>query len=91
MVYVFSLQVSMYTDKGQFIKQLVGPTDGCGSVQQCTAGPEGHLITTEYSTNGIHCMKIYRFKDCECHSYRPGSSKRPQTPNTYQVKTINAS
>ena len=76
----------MFTEKGIFIKQLVGPTDGCGAVQQCAPGPEGHLITTECSTNNIHCLKIYRYKPCECHRYRPGSSKRPETPNRYQVR-----
>lgn len=70
----------MYSDKGELLRRLVGPTDGCGAVQRCVVGPEGHLITTEFSANGLHCLKIYRYKDCQCHKTRPGSSKREATP-----------
>ncbi|XP_067946654.1 tripartite motif-containing protein 3-like isoform X2 [Watersipora subatra] len=77
--------VSVFSDKGMYIKQLIGPTDGCGSVQQCATGPEGHLITTECSSTSTHCFKIFRYRECECHRYRPGSMKTPITPNKFPV------
>ncbi|KAF6017876.1 hypothetical protein EB796_023815 [Bugula neritina] len=79
--------VAVFTESGGLVKKLIGPTDGCGSVQQCATGPEGHLITTEYSVNNIHCMKIFRYNECECHRFRPGSSKRPPTPNRFEAVT----
>ncbi|XP_013419779.1 tripartite motif-containing protein 2 [Lingula anatina] len=68
--------VNVYSERGQLLLQIVGPPDLTGSVQTCAIGPEGHLVVTEYSTNGDHCFKIFRYRDCECHRYRPGSSRR---------------
>lgn len=69
--------VNLYQEDGTFVAQLLGPQEGLGAVQTCTVGPEGHLIVTEYATNGRHCCKIYRYHGCACHQFRPGSSKRP--------------
>jgi len=50
--------VNLYTERGILLQQLLCPTDNVGTVQTCTLGPEGHLIITEYSIMGEHCMKI---------------------------------
>lgn len=71
--------VNLYSERGVFLKQLVSPSDEAGSVQTCVVGPEGHLILTEFSVSGPHCLKIFRYKTCYCHITRPGSSKR-RTP-----------
>ena len=71
--------VNLYTERGILLQQLLCPTDNVGTVQTCTLGPEGHLIITEYSIMGEHCMKIFRYRPCACHESRPGSSKR-RTP-----------
>ena len=68
--------VSLYTERGTLLEQLVGPADDAGSVQACVVGPEGHLVVTEFTGNGDHCIKIFRYRDCECHRQRPSSSKK---------------
>ena len=75
--------LNLYTERGVFQTMLVGPTDGIGSVQSVVITPKGHLVVTEFSNNGPHCMKIFRYKDCECHRTRPASSKR-RTPTPKQ-------
>lgn len=74
--------VSLYTERGILLQQLLCPTDDAGAIQTCVVGPEGHLITTEYSVVGAHSLKIFRYRECACHYSRPGSSKRrsPATP-----------
>ena len=71
--------VGLYTERGILIQQLLCPTDEAGAVQTCALGPEGHLVVTEYSVIGEHCVKIFRYRSCLCHGSRPGSSKR-RTP-----------
>ncbi|KAH3727097.1 hypothetical protein DPMN_053022 [Dreissena polymorpha] len=71
--------VNQYTERGILLKQLLCPTDDIGTVQACALGPEGHLITLEYSILGQHSMKIFRYRSCECHESRPNSSRR-RTP-----------
>ncbi|KAJ8315523.1 hypothetical protein KUTeg_007673 [Tegillarca granosa] len=68
--------VNVYSDKGVFIKQLLCPTDEAGAIQACAVGPEGHFIATEFSVDGPHSLKIFRYLQCVCHLTRPGSSKR---------------
>lgn len=74
--------VNLYTERGALVEQLVGPTDDAGSGQACAVGPEGHLVTTEFTTNGAHCLKIFRYRDCECHKQRPNSSKKSTRSDT---------
>lgn len=71
--------VNLYTERGVLLKQLICPTDDAGAVQTCALGPEGHLVVTEFSVLGNHCLKIFRYRNCPCHRNRPGSSKR-RTP-----------
>lgn len=71
--------VNLYTERGILLQQLLCPTDNVGTIQACVLGPEGHVIITEYSIMGEHCVKIFRYRPCSCHESRPGSSKR-RTP-----------
>ncbi|XP_045196910.1 tripartite motif-containing protein 2-like [Mercenaria mercenaria] len=73
--------VNLYTERGVLLQQLLCPTDDAGCIQACALGPEGHLITSEFSIIGQHCIKIFRYRSCTCHATRPGSSKR-RTPTT---------
>ena len=72
--------VCLFTERGILLHQLLGPIDDAGSLHACAVGPEGHLVTTEFAVNGRHCLKIFRYRNCECHRTRPGSSRRP-TPS----------
>ena len=69
--------VNLYSERGVLLSQLLGPADDVGPVQNCHVGPEGHLVVTEFAGNGVHSLKVFRYRDCECHRTRPGSSKRP--------------
>lgn len=71
--------INLYTERGILLQQLLCPTDSVGTVQACALGPEGHMIISEYSIMGEHCLKIFRYRPCDCHESRPGSSKR-RTP-----------
>ncbi|XP_076079618.1 protein meiotic P26-like [Mytilus galloprovincialis] len=71
--------VNVYSERGALLKQAICPADAAGPVQTCAIGEEGHLIVTEFSISGPHCVKIFRFRSCYCHITRPGSSKR-RTP-----------
>lgn len=73
--------INLYTERGVLLKQIVCPTDDAGPSQTIGLGPEGHMITTEFSVLGQHCLKIFRYRECQCHYNRPGSSKR-RTPTT---------
>lgn len=73
--------VNLYTERGVLLQQLLCPTDDAGCVQTCALGPEGHLIVSEFSIIGQHCLKIFRYRSCTCHKSRPGSSKR-RTPTS---------
>jgi len=68
--------VNLYTERGVLLQQLLCPTDDIGTVQACALGPEGHLITLEFSILGQHSLKIFRYRSCPCHESRPNSSKR---------------
>ena len=59
--------VNLYTDRGVLLKQILSPVDDVGGLLTCTVGPEGHLVTSEFSINKPHCVKIFRYRDCECH------------------------
>ncbi|KAK3582054.1 hypothetical protein CHS0354_025660 [Potamilus streckersoni] len=69
--------INSYTERGVLLEQLVCPTDETGTVEACAVGPEGHLIVSEFSILGRHCLKIFRYKDPNLS--RPSSSKR-RTP-----------
>lgn len=71
--------VNIYTDTGIFLKQVVGPADDVGCLYALTVGPEGHLIITESSMTGDHCLKILRYRECPCHEGKMPSSKK-RTP-----------
>ena len=75
--------VNLYSERGVLLQQLLCPTDEAGAIQTCVVGPEGHLIATEFSVVGTHCVKVFRYRECACHYNRPGSSKRrtPITPS----------
>lgn len=77
--------VNVYNDTGTLVKQAICPTDQVGCVQACAVGPEGHLVTTEFSLSGPHSLKIFRYRPCHCHITRPGSSKRrTPTPQSFR-------
>lgn len=72
--------VNAYTERGSLLEQILCPADAAGCVQTCAIGSEGHLIVTEFSIAGPHCVKIFRYRPCYCHATRPGSSKRRSPP-----------
>ena len=74
--------VNLYSECGTLLQELIGPNDGAGAVQQCAVGPEGHLVVIEYTTNGAHSIKVFRYRECECHRTRPGSSKKRSAAST---------
>lgn len=77
--------INVYNDNGDFLRQAICPTDQAGCIQACAVGPEGHLITTEFSLSGPHTLKIFRYRPCHCHITRPGSSKRrTPTPQSFR-------
>ncbi|KAL8613660.1 hypothetical protein ACOMHN_029752 [Nucella lapillus] len=73
--------VSLFTDTGTFLKQVALPTDEVGCVHSLAVGPEGHLIVSEFSMTGLHCVKIFRYRECPCHEGKQASSKK-RTPAT---------
>ncbi|KAK7493036.1 hypothetical protein BaRGS_00015766 [Batillaria attramentaria] len=73
--------VNIYTDTGLFLKQVVGPTDDVGCLNALAVGPEGHLVITESSLTGDHCVKIMRYRECPCHEGKTPTSKK-RTPAT---------
>ena len=73
--------VNLYSKRGILLNVIAGPVDDVGSVQTVALSSIGHLVVTEFTTNGPHCLKVFRYRDCECHRTRPGSSKR-RTPTT---------
>ena len=73
--------VNLYSEKGGLLNVIAGPVDDTGSVQALALSTVGHLVATEYTNNGPHCLKIFRYRDCECHRTRPPSSKK-RTPTT---------
>lgn len=73
--------VNVYTDTGIFLKQVVGPTDDVGTLHALTVGPEGHLVISESSMTGDHCVKILRYQQCPCHEGKMSTSKK-RTPAT---------
>jgi DNA-binding beta-propeller fold protein YncE len=73
--------INAYDTRGSFLAQVLNASDSVGPVVACTVGPQGHLILTEYSLNGVHCVKVFRYDDCDCHRARPGSAKKaPRDP-----------
>ena len=73
--------VNLYDDKGTLLNVILGPVDDTGSVQAIAPTFIGHLVVTEFTCNGPHCLKVFRYRDCECHRTKPPSSKR-RTPTT---------
>ena len=73
--------VGLFTNTGTFLKQVVVPTDDVGCLHSVAVGPEGHLITSEFSMTGEHCVKIFRYRECPCHEGKLPSSKK-RTPVT---------
>ena len=76
---------NLYSDRGVLLQRLLAPSDELGAAHSCAVGPEGHLIVAEFSLNGPHMVKVFRYGDCECHRSRGGTSKRntpvpPQSP-----------
>ena len=59
--------LTLYNERGSMLLQLASPSDELGAIQTCAVGPEGHLVATEFTSNGAHCFKIFRYRDCECH------------------------
>ncbi|XP_005101274.1 E3 ubiquitin-protein ligase TRIM71 [Aplysia californica] len=69
--------INVYTDNGEFLQQVLVPTDDVGSVHSLALGLEGHLVVSEFSVGGDHCIKIFRYRQCPCHEGKtPGSKKR---------------
>ncbi|XP_041354251.1 tripartite motif-containing protein 2-like [Gigantopelta aegis] len=81
--------VNSYLEKGAFVERIVCPTDDVGTIQAICCGPEGHLVTTEFSVSKEHCLKIFRYLECECHRARPPSCKRtPNSCKAYQIPPL---
>jgi tripartite motif-containing protein 2/3 len=74
--------VNVYTERGALLQQMYSPIDDVGPIQTCALGPEGHFVATEFTSNGRHCLKIFRYRECECHKNRPISSKRSSRAST---------
>ncbi|KAK6171263.1 hypothetical protein SNE40_019489 [Patella caerulea] len=74
--------VNVYSITGEFIRQVLTPPDEVGAIFALTVGPEGHLVVAEFALASDHCVKIFRYKKCECHLSRPSSSKR-RTPTPF--------
>lgn len=64
--------------EASFAGVVLQPSDGLGAVQALTSTPEGHLVTTEYSANGRHCLKVFRFLRCKCHTPAPKSKEEEE-------------
>ena len=67
--------VNSYSEQGAFLEQIICPTDDVGNTEAISCGPEGHLVTTEFSILKKHCIKIFRYMECQCHRARPPSHK----------------
>ncbi|XP_076467016.1 protein meiotic P26-like [Babylonia areolata] len=76
LVDVLNHTVSLYTAAGAFFQQVLTPTDDVGCIHSVSVGPEGHLITSEFSVTGEHAVKMFRYRDCACHHGRPPTSKK---------------
>ena len=74
--------IQLYSERGSLLEVLAGPMDSTGSVQSVAIGAEGHLLVSEYSVSGTHCVKIFRYRECECHRTRPGSAKKSTSATT---------
>lgn len=74
--------VNIYTERGVMLQQMYSPIDDVGAIQTCALGPEGHFVATEFTANGRHCLKIFRYGECECHKNRPPSAKRISRAST---------
>ena len=83
--------VNLYSERGVLLQQLAAPIDELGAVQACAVGPEGHLVVTEFTSNGPHCLKMFRYRPCACHFKRPGSSKRSSRRNSIASNSIASS
>lgn len=67
--------VSLYSSDGTVLQHVLQPVDGTGCFHSVSVSPEGHLITSEFSIAGDHCIKIFRFQKCLCHGRLRPSSK----------------
>lgn len=73
--------VSLYTLNGTLLECLLTPLDELGNVHAVALGRDGHLVVTEFSMNNVHCLKIFRFHKCHCHTDLTPTS-RIQTPES---------
>ncbi|PAA84951.1 hypothetical protein BOX15_Mlig011571g1 [Macrostomum lignano] len=83
--------VNVYALTGKFHQQALGPVDDLGNVQCARFTPEGHLAVTEFAANGLHCLKVFRFAPCDCHSERPTSAKKDKStpiPKTHYTSDL---
>ncbi|KAK3773328.1 hypothetical protein RRG08_023213 [Elysia crispata] len=69
--------VNLYTESGDFLQQVLTPTDDAGNIHSLALGLEGHMVATELSVGGEHCVKIFRYRQCPCYEGKtPGSKRR---------------
>ncbi len=68
--------VNVYSERGVLLRQVMGPTDEVGAIQSICLSPEGHIVGLEFTSNGTHCLKMFRYTVCECHRTKPSSSKK---------------
>lgn len=64
--------VCVFDEEGRMTRQLIKPST-VGSIQAVAIGPEGHFVCAEYETGsagGSHCVRVYSYRDCSCHSQR---------------------
>lgn len=56
--------------------QVLSPTEGAGAIYSLALGPEGHLVVSEFSIGRDHCVKVFRYSQCQCHKGIIPASKR---------------
>lgn len=76
--------IHLFSQTGHHMKELVGVANRVGAVQALRVGPEGHLVDLEFTSNGNHCAKIFRYEICDCHPISPVNLMRSMatTPMT---------
>ncbi|XP_078671764.1 uncharacterized protein LOC144911567 [Branchiostoma floridae x Branchiostoma belcheri] len=82
--------VNYYSDNGWHLEQMLTSAHELGTPQAVALTPEKHLVVTECSVNGSHCVKIFRGFSCDCHKSRPGSVKRKSAGLMQPVKSAPA-
>lgn len=68
--------VTLFTINGIYLKLVASAVDEIGCLNSVSVGPEGHMVISEASLTGPHCLKIFRFGSCPCHEGKMPSSRK---------------